>query len=191
MSNLILRRGRRLGIVFFVCSPVSVPVSCIRFVSVVACAAKCDKPCDTPIDVGLFRGFYTEHNLPLSQVGFSNPMTYDEYRERHDRLYSELGDEYNARLQGTRERDQLKKMQLTAEYVTKGAVQGERLSHERLNQEHAQIQLARSVTRISPVAIVQHLIEAFAGTGFERHRTIRGERATLRPRIPRIRRGYG
>ena len=62
------------------------------------------------------------------------------------------------------------RMQLTAEYVTKGAAQGERLSHERLNQEYAQIQLARSVTRISPVAIVQHLFEAFAGTGFERHR---------------------
>ena len=112
---------------------------------------------------------FMPNTLASIASGFSNPMTHDEYWERHDRLYSELGDEYNARLQGTRELP-TQRMQLRAEYVTKGTAQGERLSHEHLNQEHAQIQLARSVTRISPVAIVQHLLEAFAGTGFERHR---------------------
>ena len=34
----------------------------------------------------------------------------------------------------------------------------ERLSQEHLDLQHAQIQLARSITRISPVAIVQHLL---------------------------------
>ena len=100
---------------------------------------------------------------------FSTPMTYDEFFERRNRLHNELKDTYETRLQNTHELS-TKKIQLGGEYVTNEAAQRERLSHERLNQEHAQIQLARSVTRISPVAIVQHLFEAFAGTGFERHR---------------------
>ncbi|MDE0425827.1 MAG: ABC transporter permease subunit [Candidatus Poribacteria bacterium] len=101
--------------------------------------------------------------------GFSTPMTYDEFFERRNQLHNELKDTYETRLQNTDELS-AKKIQLGGEYVTDEAAQRERLSHEHLNQEHAQIQLARSVTRISPVAIVQHLLEAFAGTGFERHR---------------------
>ena len=100
--------------------------------------------------------------------GFSTPMTYDEFQERREQLHNELRDEYNARLQDTHEFS-TKRIQLKGEYVTNDAAQRERLSHEHLTQQHAQIQLSRSVTRISPVAIVQHLLEAFAGTGFERH----------------------
>ena len=100
--------------------------------------------------------------------GFSTPMTYDEFFERRNQLHNELKDAYETRLQNTHELS-AKKIQLGGEYVTNEAAQRERLSHEHLDQQHAQIQLARSVTRISPVAIVQHLLEAFAGTGFERH----------------------
>ena len=100
--------------------------------------------------------------------GFSTPMTYDEFLERREQLHNELRDKYNARLQGTHEFS-TKRIQLKGEYVTNDAAQRERLSHEHLTQQHAQIQLSRSVTRISPVAIVQYLLEAFAGTGFERH----------------------
>ncbi len=101
--------------------------------------------------------------------GFSTPMTYDEFFERRNQLHNELKDAYETRLQNTHELS-AKKIQLGGEYVTNEAAQRERLSHEHLDQQHAQIQLARSVTRISPFAIVQHLLEAFAGTGFERHR---------------------
>ena len=100
--------------------------------------------------------------------GFSNPMTDDLYFERRMQLHNELKDEYEARLQDAHEFSK-KKIQLGGEYVTNDAAERERLSQERLDQQHAQIQLARSVTRISPLAIVQHLLEAFAGTGFERH----------------------
>ena len=100
--------------------------------------------------------------------GFSNPMTDDEFYERRKQLQNELKNEYEARLQNTHEFS-LKKIQLGGEYVTNEAAQRERLSQKHLDQQHAQIQLARSVTRISPVAIVQHLLEVFAGTGFERH----------------------
>ena len=100
--------------------------------------------------------------------GFSTPMTYDEFRERREQLYIELSDEYVTRLQNTREHP-AKSIALGGEYVTKDVVARERLSQEFLDQQHAQIQLGRSVTRISPVAIVQYLLEVFAGTGFERH----------------------
>ena len=100
--------------------------------------------------------------------GFSTPMTYGQFDQRARQLVNELRGEYEARLQDTRE-DPAKKMELAGEYVIKDAAERERLSHEYLAQQHAQIQLARSVTRISPVVLVQHLLEVFAGTGFGRH----------------------
>ena len=95
-------------------------------------------------------------------------MTYGQFDERARQLVNELRGEYDARLEGTRE-DPAKKMELAGEYVTKDVAERERLSQEYLTQQHAQIQLARSVTRISPVVLVRHLLEVFAGTGFERH----------------------
>ncbi len=100
--------------------------------------------------------------------GFSEPMTLNEYIERRNQLSNKLRDEYNIRVQSIGEFP-TQKMQLGSELVINDAAQRERLTQEYLAQQHAQIQLARSVTRISPVAIIQHLLEAFAGTGFERH----------------------
>ena len=100
--------------------------------------------------------------------GFSTPMTYGQFDQRARQLVNELRGEYDARLQGTHE-DSAKKIELAGEYVIKDVTERERLSHEYLTQQHAQIQFARSVTRISPVVLVQHLLEVFAGTGFERH----------------------
>ena len=111
---------------------------------------------------------FMPNTLASIASGFSNPMTSEEYYERREQLYNELRDEYNARLQDTRGLPN-KRIELRSEYVTKGTARGERLSHELLNQQHAQIQLARSFTRISPTALIQHLFESFAGTGFERH----------------------
>ena len=106
--------------------------------------------------------------VALIASGFSNPMTYDEFYKRGGQNHRELRDEYFALLQETRGFPE-KKIQLDSEYVAKGTEQDERLSQEHLNQQIAQIQLARSVTRISPVTLIQHLLEVFVGTGFERH----------------------
>ena len=111
---------------------------------------------------------FMPNTLASIASGFSTPMTSDEFLERRQQLNIELRDEYDARLQDTREYP-AKRMELGGEYVTKDAAERERLSQEYLSQQHAQIQLARSVTRISPVVLVQHLLEVFAGTGFERH----------------------
>ena len=100
--------------------------------------------------------------------GFSNPMTYDEYFKRRNQNIKELKEEYFALLPETRGLPD-KKIQIDSEYVIKGTEQEERLSQEQLNQQLTQIELARSVTRISPVTLIQHLLEVFVGTGFERH----------------------
>ena len=100
--------------------------------------------------------------------GFSASMTYDEFNERAIQLVNGLRAEYDARLQDIPEHS-AKKMEFAGAYVIKDVTERERLSHEYLTQQHAQIQLARSVTRVSPVVLVQHLLEVFAGTGFERH----------------------
>ena len=100
--------------------------------------------------------------------GFSNPMTYDERYKRQAQNRKELREEYVALLRETRGFEN-KKIEIDSEYVTKGTEQEERLTQEHLTQQISQIQLARSVTRISPVTLIQHLLEVFAGTGFERH----------------------
>ena len=100
--------------------------------------------------------------------GFSTPMTYGQFDQRARQLVNELRGEYDARLQDAHE-DPAEKIELAGEYVIKDVTERERLSHEYLAQQHAQIQVARSVTRISPVVLVQHLLEVFAGTGFGRH----------------------
>ncbi len=100
--------------------------------------------------------------------GFSNPMTYDERYKRQEQNRKELREEYVALLRETRGFEN-KKIEIDSEYVTKGTEQEERLIQEHLTQQISQIQLARSVTRISPVTLIQHLLEVFVGTGFERH----------------------
>jgi len=58
---------------------------------------------------------------------------------------------------------------LGAEYVNKDAELRDRLHAGYLSEELRQIQTARSLTRISPAAIVQYAFEGLAGTGLPRH----------------------
>ncbi len=91
-----------------------------------------------------------------------------DFSELSEQLQDELSKEYyNNRFKEPA--DSHKGMQMDSEYVTKDAEQQERLHAERLNQRVEQVNRARTITRISPVTIVQHLLESFAGTGFERH----------------------
>ena len=58
---------------------------------------------------------------------------------------------------------------LGAEYVNKDAELRDHLHAGYLSAELRQIQTARSLTRISPAAIVQYAFEGLAGTGLPRH----------------------
>ena len=103
--------------------------------------------------------------------GFSQPMTSDEFRECTDKLSDDAWDAYYARLydgaEDTREPSQ--KLQIHSDFITTDAEEQERMHEEHLTQQIAQVKLARTTIRISPVAIVQHLLESYAGIGFERH----------------------
>ena len=103
--------------------------------------------------------------------GFSPPMSSDEFRERSSQLddaINELLGKYYISPDDTPE-DLMKKIQLGSEIITRDAEQQERLHEEFLRQQISQMNRARTITRISPISIAQHLLESFAGTGFERH----------------------
>ena len=92
------------------------------------------------------------------------------FYERSAQLEAELQREYYAAAYGSdSDKSWTQKLQVAGEYVTKDAAQQERLHEERLKQRISQVRRARAITQISPVTIFQHLLEAFAGTGFERH----------------------
>ena len=99
--------------------------------------------------------------------GFSSPMSTDELWKRRGQLYEARWERYDTHL--PKESEPSKRMQFEGEHVIQEAQEQERLSHEQLAQKIGQAQFARTITRISPVAIVQHLLESFAGTGFNRH----------------------
>jgi hypothetical protein len=98
------------------------------------------------------------------------PKSVLEFSERSSQLEEELGDEYYAlRYDPDKSLTRIQILQMAGEYVIKDAAQQERLHEERLKQRISQVRHARAITQISPVTIFQHLLESFAGTGFERH----------------------
>ena len=105
----------------------------------------------------------------VSIAGKSTPSgpTYD-FWERSSKLYKEVRSDYSSRRYKEPE-GSTKRIVLDGEFVTKDAEQQEQLHEKRLNQRIAEVHRARTITRISPVTIVQNLLESFAGTGFERH----------------------
>ncbi len=99
--------------------------------------------------------------------GFSSPMSTDELWKRSTQLYEARFARYDTHL--PKESEPSQRMQFQGEHVIQEAQEQERLSQEQLAQKIDQAKFARTITRISPVAIVQHLLESFAGTGFNRH----------------------
>ena len=118
---------------------------------------------------------FTPITLASIAGGFSSPMTYDTFIKRSDKLSDDAWDEHWNRLeeyyaQPKAERGpESKKIEIEGQYVITEAERQEGLQEEHLADQLQQVKLARTTTRISPVAVVQHLLESFAGTGFERH----------------------
>ena len=91
-----------------------------------------------------------------------------DFWERSEKLHDELWRDSFSRHENVPE-GSTKSMELDGQFVIKDVEQQEQLHAERLNQQIKQVKRARTITRFSPVTIVQHLLESFAGTGFERH----------------------
>ena len=103
--------------------------------------------------------------LALIASGFSSPMSTDELRVLQKQINDKHLEEYRRVLGGPNS----EALHAGSKYVMQEAAEQERLIEKRLDEQIAQIQHARSVIRISPTAVLQHLLESFAGTGFERH----------------------
>ena len=103
--------------------------------------------------------------LALIASDFSSPMSADEFRVLDKQINDKHLEEYRRALGGPNSNA----LHAGSKYVMQEAAAQERLVEKRLDEQIAQVQRARSITRISPTAVVQNLLESFAGTGFERH----------------------
>ena len=103
--------------------------------------------------------------LALIASDFSSPMSADEFRVLDKQINNKHLEEYRRALGGPNSNA----LHAGSKYVMQEAAAQERLVEKRLDEQIAQVQRARSITRISPTAVVQNLLESFAGTGFERH----------------------
>ena len=105
----------------------------------------------------------------ISIAGGSSPLkSTSGFWERSWQLHNELEEKYYSRRFDERV-SLTESRQASGEYVMEDAEQQERLHEAILKQRISQVNRARAITRISPVTIIQHLLESFAGTGFERH----------------------
>ena len=110
---------------------------------------------------------FTPSTLSSMTSGLSPSISSGEFWKRYNLLHKELDDKYNALVWSGK--SDKRTLIAQSEYFTKHAELEERLNEERLIEQIDQFQDALFITRASPVAIVQHLLESFAGTGVERH----------------------
>ena len=103
--------------------------------------------------------------------GLQPTMTSDELAARRTSLSQNLDEQYKDRWSNipSREIPATEGTLLWAKYITEDAERNEKLNEKHLDAQIAQIQLARSITRISPASSVRYAIESLAGTGFTRH----------------------
>ncbi len=98
--------------------------------------------------------------------GFSSSMASYEYEERYGQDHTALRRTWRF---SWRESNDEKTLRIRGEWHTKMALSKERLDAEYLTFRINQVQRARAITSISPAALLQHLLESFAGTGLDRH----------------------
>ncbi len=98
---------------------------------------------------------------------FSPAMSFDEFWKRRNPIQENLWDKYKEGLRSSKSDDG--RLRAKSEFYTENAEREERWHEEQLKYRTSQVHRARAITSISPATLLQHLIEAFAGTGFERH----------------------
>ncbi len=98
---------------------------------------------------------------------FSPAMSFDEFWKQRNPIKEDLWDKYKEGLWSSELDDS--KLRAKSEFYTENAEREERWQEEQLKYRTSQVHRARAITSISPATLLQHLIESFAGTGFERH----------------------
>ncbi len=104
----------------------------------------------------------------LASIGSrtSVPIAYEKFWTQRIRIADEAREAYQDKYGDSQVTPSV---HVLGEYVASEAEEYERFNEAYLKQQLAQGKRARAITRISPAAILQHLFESFAGTGFERH----------------------
>ena len=98
---------------------------------------------------------------------FSPAMSFDKFWKQRNPIKEDLWDKYKEGLWSSELDDS--KLRAKSEFYTENAEREERWQEEQLKYRASQVYRARAITSISPATLLQHLIESFAGTGFERH----------------------
>jgi len=98
---------------------------------------------------------------------FSPAMSFDEFWKQRNPIKEDLWDKYKEGLWSSELDDS--KLRAKSEFYTENAEREERWQEAQLKYRSSQVHRARAITGISPATLLQHLIESFAGTGFERH----------------------
>ena len=98
--------------------------------------------------------------------GFTPSMSYKDYEERYGQDYLNFQRTFESSWHRS---DDEKMIRIRGEFFTNYALKNEHLNGEYLNYQIDQVQRARAITSISPAALLQHLLELFAGTGLDRH----------------------
>ncbi len=98
---------------------------------------------------------------------FSPARSFDEFWKQRNPAQEDLWDKYGNRLWS--EKSDEETLRAKSGFYTEHVERSERWRVERLKYRASQVHRARAITSISPATLLQHLIEAFAGTGFDRH----------------------
>ena len=98
---------------------------------------------------------------------FSPAMSFDEVWKQRNPIQENLWEKYKEGLWSSELDD--RKLRAKSEFYTENAEREERRQEEQLKYRTSQVHRARAITSISPATLLQHLMEGFAGTGFERH----------------------
>ena len=99
--------------------------------------------------------------------GFSPATSFEEFWKQRHPIKEDLWDKYREGLRSSKLDN--RKLRAKSEFYIENAEREERWQEEQLKYRSSQVYRARAITGISPATLLQHLIEAFAGTGFERH----------------------
>ena len=99
--------------------------------------------------------------------GFSPATSFEESWQQRHPSRKDLWDKYKEQHRSSKLDDG--RLRAKSEFFTNNAEREERWYTEQLQYRSSQVYRARAITSISPATLLQHLIEGFAGTGFERH----------------------
>ena len=98
---------------------------------------------------------------------FSPVVSFDEFWKQRNPVQEDLWDKYEKWVWSEGLDDSTLKGK--SKFYTEHVERWERRREERIKYRSSQVHHARAITSISPATLLQHLIEGFAGTGFERH----------------------